>query len=340
MKDQLAGAQRRADDLSAKLMFASEPTEDPALQLRIRDLEAQLAAVPAPEPLVAVETMERGSLATDHELEICVLRKENADLKLSLEKAQQTLAKAQKVLKQAPDAAAAAARDEELDRLREALARAEARAREAADTTAAATPVETTGATTPVDDDREAQLEELRKLLEKASDENKQLKQQYSEELELERKRARARETAAMRAHQKLVAELEHRAKLAEKESSNATALTEALRGEVSHLSTRLTRGTDLLENVLTDDDFERRPIEVFLDEADRLRKAKTSQRLEKAERSLQRATMRKTNLAAVFASRLAKKARVSFDDAAARRMAPLVRPPAPPLEQVARRSP
>ena len=121
-----------------------------------------------------------------------------------------------------------------------------------------------------------------------------------------------------MRAHQKLIAELEHRAKLAEKESSNATALSEALRGEVSHLSTRLTRGTDLLENVLEDDDFERRPIEVFLDEADRLRKAKTSERLEKAERSLQRATMRKTNLAAVFASRLAKKARVSFDDAAA----------------------
>ena len=47
-------------------------------------------------------------------------------------------------------------------------------------------------------------------------------------------------------------------------------------------------------------------------------RHEKTSERLEKAERSLQRATMRKTNLAAVFASRLAKKARVSFDDAAA----------------------
>ena len=78
---------------------------------------------PEPPPQ-KVETVERGSLATDHELEICVLRKENADLKLSLEKAQQTLAKAQKVLKQAPDAAAAAARDEELERLRDELAQA------------------------------------------------------------------------------------------------------------------------------------------------------------------------------------------------------------------------
>ena len=123
MKDQLAAADRRADDLSAKLMFASEPTED--LQARIQELEAQLAAIPQPEPPPQkVETVERGSLATDHELEICVLRKENADLKLSLEKAQQTLAKAQKVLKQAPDAATAAARDEELERLREELAKA------------------------------------------------------------------------------------------------------------------------------------------------------------------------------------------------------------------------
>ena len=248
--------------------------------------------------------MERGSLAADHELEICVLRKENADLKASLEKAQQTLAKAQKVLKQAPDAAAAAARDEELERLRDELAQA----KRAAEETAAATPVETTGATTPVDDDREAQLAELRALLEKSSDENRQLRTQAQQDLELERKRAKARETATMRAHQKLIAELEHRAKLAEKESSNATALSEALRGEVSHLSTRLTRGTDLLENVLEDVSLKRRPIEVFLDEADRLRKEKTSERLQKSERSLQRATMRKTNLAAVFASRLAKK--------------------------------
>ena len=98
LNDQLAAADRRADELSAKLLFASEPTEDPSLQARIRDLEAQLAAIPQPEPPPQkVETMERGSLATDHELEICVLRKENADLKASLQKAQETLAKAQKV---------------------------------------------------------------------------------------------------------------------------------------------------------------------------------------------------------------------------------------------------
>ena len=74
MKDQLAAESRRADDeLSAKLLFASEPTED--LQARIRDLEEQLAAIPQPEPPPQkVETVERGSLATDNELEICVLR--------------------------------------------------------------------------------------------------------------------------------------------------------------------------------------------------------------------------------------------------------------------------
>ena len=69
-------------------------------------------------------------------------------MKASLQKAQQTLAKAQKVLKQAPERGGGGRPGrEELERLRDELAKA----RSAAEETAAATPVETTGATTPVD---------------------------------------------------------------------------------------------------------------------------------------------------------------------------------------------
>ena len=53
---------RRADDLSAKLLFASEPTED--LQARIQELEAQLAnarkEVAAQDRRRAAATVVRG----------------------------------------------------------------------------------------------------------------------------------------------------------------------------------------------------------------------------------------------------------------------------------------
>ena len=73
MKDQLAAESRRADDLSAKLMFASEPTEDRRCRRASATSRPSWRLFHNRSRLQKVETMERGSLAIDNELEICVL---------------------------------------------------------------------------------------------------------------------------------------------------------------------------------------------------------------------------------------------------------------------------
>jgi len=311
LKDSLQAEAARADGLAAKLMFAD--TSDDADELA--RLRAELARADAREAAAAEQVHETSTRnaslpsddpgdasvgahpeTTDHDDDddaVALLRRENADLKERLAKAQAALG------------ASAAT-----------LAKAQQALKGLADPAGGAPPAPQEVHESPAE--RESQLDELRARLAQTSDENRQLKRRATQDLELERKRNTAREASTQLAHAKLVAELEHKAKLAEKEAGAATQACEALRGEVARVAGRLARGTELLVTVLEDDDFERRPIEAFLEEADRLSSERTADRLQKAERSLKRATVRKANLAAVFASKLARAANVTFDDGAA----------------------